>query len=332
MQPGEPRVFDLLDEVPVRVRGWSMWPWLWSGDCVLVDTTKTIQVGQLVVVLRQAEHPYIHRIIELRGDQFLSRGDNRVADDGWRPMSEIAGVARRAKRWGVRVPLPPAWLARVCGPFARALFRFLIAPVKNRLALERRRYRFWGRRGYCLALVQRLLRRPWRVSFRWVYEMREVPSEPPTIPFELHRGACAMLAERLNESGLSVPKPRSSTQGALLIDKGRPVAVSWISLIDDDGAVVHDSYVVPSYRNQGLASRLHQVVMSDLPDDRCVVTASQAHNASSLVQKKRVGWTLVAKEWSCRLWPAKRYWVFIKPVRRDAQRAISVWQRSRQNR
>ena len=121
-QPATPEVFDLLNEVPVRVLGRSMWPWLWPDDVVTVRTKTKPQVGEVIVVHRGDEAPLIHRVTARRAQEFQSQGDNALNSDGWFADEACAGVVVSARRGVLPLPLPPAWLARRVAPWHRRLF------------------------------------------------------------------------------------------------------------------------------------------------------------------------------------------------------------------
>jgi phage repressor protein C with HTH and peptisase S24 domain len=131
MKPGNHQVYDVLDTVPVRIHGWSMWPWLCPSDRVDVRSKAQPEIGDIVVVLRENEPPYIHRIVELNDQQFLSRGDNVRNDDGWRPREAIAGVVVRLYRLGLPVPLPHPLLVAILAPIFRFVFVCFVRPLRR---------------------------------------------------------------------------------------------------------------------------------------------------------------------------------------------------------
>ena len=131
MRGSNRQIYDLLDTVPVRIHGWSMWPWLCPRDRVDVCATAQPKIGDIVVVLRGEEPSYIHRIIELNDQQFLSRGDNRRSDDGWRPREDIAGVVVRLYRLGLPIPLPSPYLVDISAPFLRVFYNCFVRPLRR---------------------------------------------------------------------------------------------------------------------------------------------------------------------------------------------------------
>ena len=59
------------------------------GEPFLAQTP--LNVGDIVVF---GLGRIVHRIIDVKGDLFRSRGDNNSFDDGWRNKSEITHVIR----------------------------------------------------------------------------------------------------------------------------------------------------------------------------------------------------------------------------------------------
>lgn len=75
----------------VVVNGPSMQPTLNDGDLAFLQAQPNYYVGDVVAVRVKGSYA-IHRIAGFEGATYITRGDNRAADDTWRPTNaEIAG-------------------------------------------------------------------------------------------------------------------------------------------------------------------------------------------------------------------------------------------------
>lgn len=72
------------------VEGKSMEPLLWTGDIVIVYKSDEIRVGD-VVIYKSRENYVIHRVIEIRSNCYLIKGDNNPLPDGCIPKELITG-------------------------------------------------------------------------------------------------------------------------------------------------------------------------------------------------------------------------------------------------
>ncbi len=100
-----------------RVVGDSMEPNLTAGDMVLMRTDERYEVGDVVAYRDPDLGPVLHRIRDRAGEQFILRGDNRDADDPYRPLEdEIVG-----RLWKV-VPGGGDAMLRIQSPQMSALF------------------------------------------------------------------------------------------------------------------------------------------------------------------------------------------------------------------
>ncbi len=102
----------------VLVSGTSMLPHLLTGDLVLVETSSSYHVGEVVAYRVPkgqpgAGHVVIHRIVGGNGRTgWKTKGDNRSAPDLWRPTnSDVVGAKL--------LRIPDAWL----------VLRFLHTPL-----------------------------------------------------------------------------------------------------------------------------------------------------------------------------------------------------------
>ncbi len=77
------------------IKGGSMLPLIKPGNDLLVNCqTKHYQVGQIVIYYQKSKF-VAHRIIKVRKNQFLLKGDNRFLSDGWFDVKIIVGRVER---------------------------------------------------------------------------------------------------------------------------------------------------------------------------------------------------------------------------------------------
>jgi hypothetical protein len=94
----------------LRVRGTSMLPTLWSGDCVSVRAAvlADLRPGDVAVFVRN-RHLVVHRVIRRTEGAgtwtVVTRGDAQCHDDPPIEESELLGVAEAVHRFGKRRPL-----------------------------------------------------------------------------------------------------------------------------------------------------------------------------------------------------------------------------------
>lgn len=72
------------------VEGKSMEPLLWTGDVVIVYKSGEIKVGDVVIYEGRGNY-VIHRVIEVRNNCYLIKGDNNPLPDGCIPKELIKG-------------------------------------------------------------------------------------------------------------------------------------------------------------------------------------------------------------------------------------------------
>ena len=84
----------------------SMWPALKRGDLILikgVNGKKEIEIGD-IVVYKNPEGFTIHRIIEMREDTFVTKGDANNIKDSPARYEELIGKTLTFKNKPVRIP------------------------------------------------------------------------------------------------------------------------------------------------------------------------------------------------------------------------------------
>jgi hypothetical protein len=110
----------------IPVQGNSMWPRLRPGDeAELIDAdASSIETGD-VVVARISSALVIHRLLSVRGDHLLLRGDNSAAADPPIPREHLLGVVGRVRRRG-------AILDRVSWDRAPGLFSLIALRLRRR--------------------------------------------------------------------------------------------------------------------------------------------------------------------------------------------------------
>lgn len=94
----------------IKVQGHSMEPTFQSGDLILVDTSATPEIGDIIVFEIPANEPgagnlVVHRLIGLREDgTYVTQGDNTASPDTFgTTRSDIIGTPRFAIPYGGRV-------------------------------------------------------------------------------------------------------------------------------------------------------------------------------------------------------------------------------------
>ncbi len=84
----------------------SMWPELKKGDLVFIEGVdpKTIKVDDIIVYANEKNAFTIHRVVELKEDSLITKGDaNNIAD---KPIvyEDIIGRLYKIGNWNARVP------------------------------------------------------------------------------------------------------------------------------------------------------------------------------------------------------------------------------------
>jgi|SRR5271170_5753495 len=89
-------------EVSLRVTGASMVPALWPGDVITIRRRDIaeLQPGQIVLSRRQREL-VAHRIVWIRGDSVITRGDSLLLDDppvnAFNIVGEVVSIDRHGR-------------------------------------------------------------------------------------------------------------------------------------------------------------------------------------------------------------------------------------------
>jgi signal peptidase I len=103
-----PVVMDLIEAVHEKgasfrfqARGFSMTPAIRDGDIITVSPLKNLlpRRGD-VLTFRHPDRPQmlVHRVLRKKGNDFLIKGDNCSAADGWIPADHILGLITRVER------------------------------------------------------------------------------------------------------------------------------------------------------------------------------------------------------------------------------------------
>ncbi|OGY53929.1 MAG: signal peptidase I [Candidatus Buchananbacteria bacterium RIFCSPLOWO2_01_FULL_46_12] len=86
----------------------SMWPELKKGDLIFIqgvkDAKKEIQVGEVIVYSNERNAFTIHRVIELKEDELITKGDaNNISDQ---PISytDVIGRLYKIGNYNARIP------------------------------------------------------------------------------------------------------------------------------------------------------------------------------------------------------------------------------------
>jgi signal peptidase len=83
------------DTPVVAVFSESMVPTFYKGDMIIVQGEPNYNVGDIVVYDAPVyKYPIIHRVIEIKPDGLVTKGDNNHAPDPWvTPQSKVHGKA-----------------------------------------------------------------------------------------------------------------------------------------------------------------------------------------------------------------------------------------------
>jgi len=77
------------------IKGWSMAPLIKPGDDLLVNCqNRNYHVGNIVIYYQKSKL-VVHRIIKIKKNQFLLKGDNRLFADGWFEAKIILGLVEK---------------------------------------------------------------------------------------------------------------------------------------------------------------------------------------------------------------------------------------------
>lgn len=112
--------------IVARFGGTSMLPSIPPETELLIDCGREPQTGDVVLAATEVGL-IVHRLIAVRGDRGVMRGDGAAIPDPAVPMTDIFGVAmkkREASEWIDIPPSPRSVLRRVFGALARVSLRF----------------------------------------------------------------------------------------------------------------------------------------------------------------------------------------------------------------
>lgn len=85
------------------VEGKSMEPLLWTGDVVIVYRSSDVKVGDVVIYLNRGNY-VIHRVIEIRSNCYVIKGDNNSLPDGCIPKELITGKVLSIGNSIIKIP------------------------------------------------------------------------------------------------------------------------------------------------------------------------------------------------------------------------------------
>ncbi|MBD3166595.1 hypothetical protein GF324_08350 [bacterium] len=96
-------------EVKVRARGSSMWPFIKDNDVVVLSPCDPglLRTGDTVAYKTRGTGVAVHRIVSSRSGGILLKGDAGCSPDGWMDRSTVIGRiiavyrGRRRVRWGL---------------------------------------------------------------------------------------------------------------------------------------------------------------------------------------------------------------------------------------
>ncbi|MCB9729902.1 MAG: S26 family signal peptidase [Deltaproteobacteria bacterium] len=104
--------------LPLLTSGYSMWPLIRPGRRVQVRPCgpRPLRRGDVVLIATPTD-PVLHRVLAVRADAILTKGDAVRHDDGWVPRRDVLGRLDR-RPWDGAVARASPGLAR---PLAIAL-------------------------------------------------------------------------------------------------------------------------------------------------------------------------------------------------------------------
>ena len=98
---------DILERgLPFRFRskGDSMIPFIKDGDLVTVFPTKgSLMLGDIgVFINRMTDNPVVHRVVRVKDEGYVFKGDAAMCPDGLVPADQVLGIVKRIERSGRR--------------------------------------------------------------------------------------------------------------------------------------------------------------------------------------------------------------------------------------
>ena len=319
MRPAD-LTLDLLgrgERATLRVQGRSMWPTLIEGDRVVIAPRDEYQVGDLLAFDVGKPSLTVHRLLQKDEGRLRTRGDGMEYVDPWLEPDQVAGVVVRVER-GWRSALYNRWFQpKTLGAWRRR-WRRRIDDAKS-----------WSLLGNAVYLTYRTLLRPFAPSVRIIIS---TPAEPRLVEwapsYRVQHGFFEAWREELAVTGLPLPRyADETTYGVVVYDEVRAVACAWTSHWEPGYANLHDSYVVPSHRRQGLSRALADWVIDFRAPETTLVAALQAHNTASRTKNRAAGFVDVGYELRLRLWPLRNVWTrrFARP---GCKHLVDAWARN----
>ena len=99
--------YALNTEYPMAaITSGSMWPELKKGDLVFIQgiDPRTVEVNDIVVYTNQKNAFTIHRVVELRDDKLVTKGDANNVNDDPVQYEDIVGRLYKIGNWNTRIP------------------------------------------------------------------------------------------------------------------------------------------------------------------------------------------------------------------------------------
>jgi hypothetical protein len=119
----------------IFARGWSMSPFIRNGDRITLASLggQVPSLGRVVVfALPGAEALVVHRVVGIRGQAALMRGDNVSQPDGWVQTPAVLGQVLEIERRGRRVRLGLGPERRLLAALSRSgMLYSLLKAVRN---------------------------------------------------------------------------------------------------------------------------------------------------------------------------------------------------------
>ncbi len=85
------------------VEGRSMEPLLWTGDVVIVYKSGEVRVGDVVIYVNRGNY-VIHRVVEIRSNCYIIKGDNNPLPDGCIPKELVIGKVLSIGSSVIKIP------------------------------------------------------------------------------------------------------------------------------------------------------------------------------------------------------------------------------------
>ncbi len=85
-------VLEKKSSIRFQAKGCSMSPFIRNEDIITISPIREqIHFGDVIAVTNQKQRLYVHRVIKIGKEGYLSKGDNSQEVDDWVSRSEILG-------------------------------------------------------------------------------------------------------------------------------------------------------------------------------------------------------------------------------------------------